>query len=107
MTALKTYWLEPEPITTLFGSSRAKRHMVRSQDLPKSLVDAILATEDHRFYSHHGVDSLRMIAAAIADLPLGQAASGWQHADHAARAKPFLDAAPHDPAEIGRNHFSP
>jgi penicillin-binding protein 1B len=68
MTTLKTYWLEPEPITTLFGASRAKRHMVRYQDLPKALVDAILATEDHRFYSHHGVDSLRIIAAAFADL---------------------------------------
>ena len=68
MTSLKTYWLEPEPITTLFGASRAKRHLVRYQDLPKALVDAILATEDHRFYSHHGVDSLRMVAAAIADL---------------------------------------
>jgi penicillin-binding protein 1B len=68
MTALKTYWLEPEPITTLFGASRVKRHLVRYQDLPKALVDAILATEDHRFYSHHGVDSLRIIAAAIADL---------------------------------------
>ena len=67
-TALKTYWLEPEPITTLFGASRAKRRLVRYQDLPKTLVDAILATEDHRFYSHHGVDSLRIIAAAIADL---------------------------------------
>ena len=68
MTALKTYWLEPEPITTLFGASRAKRRLVRYQDLPKALVDAILATEDHRFYSHHGVDSLRIIAAALADL---------------------------------------
>jgi len=68
MTDLKTYWLEPEPITTLFGASRAKRHLVRYQDLPKALVDAILATEDHRFYSHHGVDSLRMVAAALADL---------------------------------------
>jgi penicillin-binding protein 1B len=68
MTPLKAYWLEPEPITTLFGASRAKRHLVRYQDLPKALVDAILATEDHRFYSHHGVDSLRMVAAAIADL---------------------------------------
>ena len=68
MTALTTYWLEPEPITTLFGASRAKRHLVRYQDLPKALVDAILATEDHRFYSHHGVDSLRMVAAALADL---------------------------------------
>ena len=68
MTALKTYWLEPEPITTLFGASRAKRRLVRYQDLPKALVDAILATEDHRFYSHHGVDSLRIVAATIADL---------------------------------------
>jgi penicillin-binding protein 1B len=67
-TSLETYWLEPEPITTLFGASRAKRRMVRYQDLPKALVDAILATEDHRFYSHHGVDSLRIIAAAFADL---------------------------------------
>ena len=67
MTALKTYWLEPEPITTLFGASRAKRRLVRYQDLPKALVDAILATEDHRFYLHHGVDSLRIVAAAIAD----------------------------------------
>ena len=68
MTELNTYWLEPEPITTLFGASRAKRRLVRYQDLPKVLVDAILATEDHRFYSHHGVDSLRMVAAALADL---------------------------------------
>jgi penicillin-binding protein 1B len=68
MAALKTYWLEPEPITTLFGASRAKRRLVRYQDLPKALVDAILATEDHRFYSHHGVDSFRIIAAAIGDL---------------------------------------
>jgi penicillin-binding protein 1B len=68
MAGLKTYWLEPEPITNLFGASRAKRRLVRYQDLPKALVDAILATEDHRFYSHHGVDCLRIVAAAIKDL---------------------------------------
>ncbi len=67
-TALKTYWLEPEAITTLFGESRTKRRLVRYQDLPKVLVNAILATEDHRFYSHHGVDSLRIVGAALADL---------------------------------------
>src|SRR5208282_5391579 len=68
MSALQTYWLEPELITTLFGPTRAKRHLVRYQDLPQALVNAILATEDHRFYSHHGVDSFRMVAAALADL---------------------------------------
>jgi len=68
MTSVKAYFLEPEPITTLFGASRAKRQLIRYQDLPQSLVDAILATEDHRFYSHHGVDAFRMLAAALADL---------------------------------------
>ena len=68
LAALKTYWLEPEPITNLFGASRAKRRLVRYQDLPKALVDAILATEDHRFYSHRGVDCLRIVAAAITDI---------------------------------------
>jgi penicillin-binding protein 1B len=67
-TALNAYRLEPEPITTLFDASRAKRRMVRYQDLPKALVDAILATEDHRFYSHHGVDCFRIVAAALANL---------------------------------------
>ena len=66
-TALKTYLLEPEPITTLFGESRTKRRLVRYRDLPKVLVDAILATEDHRFYSHHGLEPFRIVAAAIAD----------------------------------------
>ena len=68
VTAWKTYWLEPEAITTLFGESRTKRRLVRYQDLPRVVVHAILATEDHRFYSHHGVDSLRIVAAAIANL---------------------------------------
>jgi penicillin-binding protein 1B len=67
-TALKTYLLEPEVITNLFGEGRTKRRLVRYQALPRVVVDAILATEDHRFYSHHGVDSLRIVSAAIGDL---------------------------------------
>jgi penicillin-binding protein 1B len=58
-------WLEPEVITTLFDRSRTKRRLVRYQDLPPVLVNAILATEDHRFFSHHGVNFLRIIAATI------------------------------------------
>ena len=55
---LDSYQLEPELITTLFDSTRSKRRLVRYQDLPKVLVNAILATEDHRFFSHHGVNYL-------------------------------------------------
>lgn len=65
---LATYWLEPEVITTLFDRSHGKRLVVRYQDLPKDLVDAVLATEDSQFFSHFGVNVFRIIEAAIADL---------------------------------------
>src|SRR3970282_1375466 len=76
MTPLNTYLLEPEVITTLFGESRTKRRLVRYQELPKVVVDAILATEDHRFYSHFGVDGLRIVAAAIANLRANERLQG-------------------------------
>lgn len=57
--------LEPEVITTLFDQNRSKRRLVRYQDLPKNLIDAILATEDHRFFSHGGVNIFRLIAATV------------------------------------------
>lgn len=66
--ALESYLLEPEVITTLFDRNRSKRRLVRYQDLPPALVNAILAAEDHRFFSHHGVNFFRILAAAYADL---------------------------------------
>jgi penicillin-binding protein 1B len=66
--SLEGYDLEPELVTTLFDSSRSKRRLVRYQDLPKVMVDAILAAEDHRFFSHHGVDIMRIPGAALADI---------------------------------------
>jgi penicillin-binding protein 1B len=67
-TRLQNYWLEPQVVTTLFGSQRSKRRLVSYGDLPKNLVDAILATEDHRFFSHFGVDFFRVIAATLAGI---------------------------------------
>jgi penicillin-binding protein 1B len=67
-TSLESYNLEPELITTLFDNTRSKRRLVRYQDLPKVLVDAVLAAEDHHFFSHHGVNIFRILAAAAADI---------------------------------------
>ncbi len=67
-TNLESYNLEPEVITTLFDNTRSKRRLVRYQDLPKVLVDAVLAAEDHRFFSHHGVNIFRILGAAAADI---------------------------------------
>ena len=62
------YLLEPQPVTTLFDASRTKRRVIRYQDLPPVLVDAVLAAEDRRFFSHHGVNVYRIFGAAFHDL---------------------------------------
>ncbi len=58
------YYLEPELVTNLFDRNREKRRLVRFGDLPKTLVNAILAAEDKRFFQHAGFDPIRVIKAA-------------------------------------------
>jgi len=68
--------IEPQLITNLFDSSREKRRVVGFDDLPKNLVNAVLAAEDKRFYQHGAVDIVRVAGAALADLRLGRKAQG-------------------------------
>src|SRR5437870_12974843 len=75
-SSLEGYWIEPEVITTLFDQSRAKRRLVRYDDLPQDCVDAVLAAEDHRFFSHHGVSLYRMLGAAVADIRADERSQG-------------------------------
>ena len=48
-----------------FGEER--RSVVSMQQVPKALVDAILAAEDERYFQHKGVDYLGVARAAIAN----------------------------------------
>lgn len=57
-----------------FGEER--RAVVRIQDTPKVLKQAILAAEDDRFYEHGGVDTLGIARAALANLVSGSAKEG-------------------------------
>ena len=45
-----------------------KRESVTYDDLPQVLVDAIIATEDSRFYQHNGVDLARFLKASVLQL---------------------------------------
>jgi penicillin-binding protein 1B len=63
--------LEPEPIGSYYGPDRAQRDLVQLGDVPQHLVDAVLAVEDQRFASHHGVDFRRIVGAAIANVRAG------------------------------------
>src|SRR5947208_17195574 len=47
-------------------------------DVPSHVIDAILAAEDKRFYSHHGIDCLatgRPARAGLTHVPIGSRAS--------------------------------
>jgi penicillin-binding protein 1A len=48
-----------------------RRIPVRYDQIPKKLVQAFLATEDDRFFQHHGVDWQGILRAALANLKAG------------------------------------
>ncbi len=65
---IDTAQIEPELITNLFDSAREKRRPVRYDDLPPTLVHAIISAEDKRYFDHGGFDFIRIAGAAWADI---------------------------------------
>jgi penicillin-binding protein 1B len=66
---LSAYELEPQLVTALFDSEqRSKRQVVKYNDIPKMLLDAVMAIEDRRFFEHSGVNFIRMFEAVWIDL---------------------------------------
>ncbi|MGM9928190.1 MAG: transglycosylase domain-containing protein [Bacillus sp. (in: firmicutes)] len=53
-----------------------KRDYVNFEEIPDLVVDAVLATEDARFYEHNGVDLLRLGGAVIANFTDGFGSQG-------------------------------
>jgi len=53
------------PLLASLAASGEDRELVRLDDIPLHVVDAVLMTEDRRFYSHIGVDPIRMFGAAV------------------------------------------
>ncbi len=52
-----------------------KREIISYDDMPEVLVDAIVATEDSRFFQHNGFDLPRFLKASVGQL-MGQDAGG-------------------------------
>ncbi len=53
-----------------------KRIPVSIEEAPETLVQAILAAEDHAFFQHHGVDFIGILRAAWHNLRRGEIAQG-------------------------------
>lgn len=50
--------------------------VIRSEELPQYAVDAIISTEDHRFYSHFGFDAISFTRAMLTNVILQRYAQG-------------------------------
>ena len=61
----EAYELEPQLVTACLkaGPLQAAHHPF--DDIPKDLVNAVIAIEDRRFFQHSGVNYLRLVEAAI------------------------------------------
>ena len=63
--SIGSFTLEPEVISNDPLSKSGKREAVRFSEIPPVLVHAILATEDHRFFQHSGLDVFGIARALL------------------------------------------
>jgi penicillin-binding protein 1B len=72
---LQEYPLAPQLLTDL-SENREKRRLVHFSEIPQSLVKALCAVEDKRFFQHGGFDYRRAVKAAMVDFKDGRKQQG-------------------------------
>lgn len=68
--------LEPETVGAYYGPEHEQRELVRVGAVPRHLIDAVLAVEDQRFEEHAGIDWVRVLGAAWANVRAGSIQQG-------------------------------
>jgi penicillin-binding protein 1B len=68
--------LEPIQIAQINPGTGEDRVPVKIEQVPEALVQAVIAVEDQRFYSHFGVDPIGILRALVANLRAGQVVQG-------------------------------
>ncbi len=60
--------LEPVEIAKIFPAHHEDRVVVKLEDVPPFLINALLATEDRRFFKHHGIDPRGILRAFLTNM---------------------------------------
>ncbi|MFT5084678.1 MAG: penicillin-binding protein 1B [Lentisphaeria bacterium] len=68
--------VEPLVIGGIYPNSGEDRELVRLEQVPKFLIDALVAVEDKRYYSHHGVDPKAVLRALTSVFSGGRVQGG-------------------------------
>lgn len=65
---IKEIMLEPEVIAQIFGEGYEDRLMIGLDECPQNLIDAVICTEDKRFFHHFGIDIPSIIRAIFVNI---------------------------------------
>jgi penicillin-binding protein 1B len=69
-------YLEPWLVTRLVSNGREDRMLVKINDVPAILTQALVAVEDQNFYQHFGVAPLSILRALMANISAGRTVQG-------------------------------
>ena len=73
---IETASLEPELLTSILSDRLENRNPVTLEQIPQHLIDAVVTTEDSRFFHHPGVDPVGIFRALFRNVKAGGVAEG-------------------------------
>jgi len=68
--------LDPLPIGGIYPAHNEDRVLVKLDQVPRVLIQALIATEDRKFYEHHGIDPRAIVRALWANIRAAGAVQG-------------------------------
>jgi penicillin-binding protein 1B len=68
--------IEPQRIGFLYGGNTESRQILSYDDIPKPLIDILIAVEDRDFYQHWGISPTGIARAALVNLTHGSRRQG-------------------------------
>ena len=73
---VETAALEPELLSSMLSDRLENRQPVTLEQIPQHLIDAVISTEDSRFFRHPGVDPVGISRALFRNVREGEVAEG-------------------------------
>lgn len=68
--------VDPAQVAAIYPQHQEDRDLVRLEEVPETLIQALLIIEDQKFFEHHGVRPLAIARAMLANIRAGKAVQG-------------------------------